>query len=94
MLLEALGMSPWPPIPANRSCLLMASFVHAATAVAASSAEKHAVVLGLKAFVLCTPYDVPAWLPEVLMVLTQAASQPAPIKVTVRWGDCSHLTFV
>ena len=50
----------------------------------ASNVDKHAVVLGLKAFVLCTPYDVPAWLPEVLMVLTQAASQPAPIKVTVR----------
>lgn len=53
-------------------------------AEAASNVDKHAVVLGLKAFVLCTPYDVPFWLPEVLMVLTQAASQPAPIKVTVR----------
>ena len=42
------------------------------------------MVLGLKALVLCTPYDVPAWLPESLMALVQAATQPAPIKSTVR----------
>jgi hypothetical protein len=41
-------------------------------------------VLGLKAFVLASPYDVPAWLPGVLLVLTRAASQPPPIKTTVR----------
>jgi proteasome activator subunit 4 len=49
-----------------------------------SAVEKHAVVLGLKAFIMNTPYDVPAWLPEVLMALTQASNQPAPIKSTVR----------
>ena len=49
-----------------------------------SSAEKHAAVLGLKAFVLTSPYDVPAWLPEVLMALVKASGEPAPVKTTVR----------
>ena len=49
-----------------------------------SSAEKHAAVLGLKAFVLTSPYDVPAWLPEVLMALVKASGEPAPVKSTVR----------
>lgn len=55
---------------------------------AAAVAEKHAVVLGLKAYVLCVPYDVPQWLPRVLMALVQASTQPAPIKSTVR-SACS-----
>lgn len=47
-------------------------------------AEKHATVLGLSAFVLASPYDVPEWLPELLLALVRAASQPAPIKTSVR----------
>lgn len=46
--------------------------------------EKHAALLGLRAFVLTTPYDVPSWLPDVLMALVKAAGEPAPIKKTVR----------
>lgn len=49
-----------------------------------SVAERHAGVLGLKAFVLSSPYDVPAWLPEVLMGLVGAASEPPPLRTTVR----------
>lgn len=56
----------------------------AAGATEVSVTEKHAVVLGLKAFVLCTPYDVPLWLPEILLALVQASTQPPPIKTTVR----------
>ncbi|DBA76246.1 TPA: hypothetical protein ACH3X1_009966 [Trebouxia sp. C0004] len=50
----------------------------------ASTAEKHAAVLGLKAFVLTSPYDVPPWLPEVHMALVKASGEPAPINNTVR----------
>ena len=46
--------------------------------------ERHAVVLGLKAFVLSTPYDVPPWLPEVLMALVRLAAEPPPIRCV--WG--------
>lgn len=41
-------------------------------------------MLGLKAFVLAHPYDVPEWLPDLLLLLVRASSQPAPIKTTVR----------
>lgn len=51
----------------------------------ASLNEKHAALLGLRAFVLTTPYDVPPWLPDVLMALVKAAGEPAPIKKTVRY---------
>ena len=51
----------------------------------ASAAEKHAVVLGLKAFVLAHPYDVPKWLPDLLLLLVRASLQPAPIKTSVRY---------
>ena len=54
----------------------------------ASPAEKHAVVLGLKAFVLAHPYDVPQWLPDLLLLLVRASFQPAPIKTSVRCSSC------
>eukprot|EP00873_Tetraselmis_striata_P035714 jgi/Tetstr1/455978/TSEL_042757.t2 len=46
-------------------------------------ARRHAPVLGLKGFVLSTPYDVPRWLPEVLMALVSVSGEPPPIKTTV-----------
>ena len=61
----------------TETCLMVAD--------GASISQKHAAVLGLKAFVLTSPYDVPSWLPEVLMALVRAAGQPAPIKTTVRY---------
>eukprot|EP00884_Botryococcus_braunii_P020190 jgi/Botrbrau1/6855/Bobra.152_2s0014.1 len=47
-------------------------------------AEKHAVVLGLKACVLSAPYDVPCWLPDVLLALVRSSSEPIPIRDTAR----------
>ena len=41
-------------------------------------------MLGLKAFVLAHPYDVPKWLPDLLLLLVRASFQPAPIKTSVR----------
>ncbi|KAL4431419.1 hypothetical protein ABPG75_006675 [Micractinium tetrahymenae] len=49
----------------------------------ATLAQRHAVVLGLKAFVLSTPYDVPAWLPDVLMALVRLAPEPPPLRTSV-----------
>ena len=51
---------------------------------AATLADRHAAVLALKAFVLSCPYDVPPWLPEVLVTLMRASGQPAPIGTTLR----------
>ena len=56
----------------------------AAAGPALSLAEKHAAVLGLQAFVQLAAYDVPPWLPAVLTSLATAASEPAPIRTTVR----------
>jgi hypothetical protein len=53
--------------------------------------ERHAALLGLRAFVLTSPYDVPAWLTDVLMALVRAAAEPAPIKKTVRHSHLSRL---
>eukprot|EP00879_Flechtneria_rotunda_P001404 GHRR01001556.1.p1 GENE.GHRR01001556.1~~GHRR01001556.1.p1 ORF type:complete len:449 (+),score=237.30 GHRR01001556.1:144-1349(+) len=46
---------------------------------AAFLAEAQAVVQGLKAFVLSSPYDVPSWMPEVLMALMAAANSRNPL---------------
>ena len=46
--------------------------------------ERHAALLRLRAFVLTSPYSVPASLTDVLMALVRAAAEPAPIKKTVR----------
>jgi proteasome activator subunit 4 len=42
-------------------------------------AEAQAVVQGLKAFVLSAPYDVPGWMPQVLMALVTAANSRNPL---------------
>ena len=58
----------------------------AGSQAAPSLTEKNAAVLGLMSFVLSSPYEVPLWLPDVLLSLIKAASQPAPVKTTVRWA--------
>lgn len=45
--------------------------------------KKHGFVLGLKAFVMSHPYDIPQWMPEVLVAMLPAANDPPPIKTTV-----------
>ncbi len=47
--------------------------------------EAQAVVQGLKAFVLSAPYDVPGWMPQVLMALVAAANSRNPL---VRHWHC------
>lgn len=52
--------------------------------------EAQAVVQGLKAFVLSAPYDVPGWMPQVLMALVTAANSRNPLVSS--WG-CVALDF-
>ncbi|KAJ3354573.1 hypothetical protein HDU83_005024 [Entophlyctis luteolus] len=45
--------------------------------------QRHAAVIGLCSLVLAFPYDIPAWMPEVLVVLSTCISDQAPISATV-----------
>ena len=45
--------------------------------------KKHASVLGLKAFVLSQPYDIPHWMAEVLTTMILASHDKDPIRSTV-----------
>ncbi|ORY39104.1 hypothetical protein BCR33DRAFT_662528, partial [Rhizoclosmatium globosum] len=45
--------------------------------------RRHAAVIGLSSLVLAFPYDVPVWMPEVLITLSTCISDQAPIAVTV-----------
>lgn len=55
----------------------------ASGARAESIRKRHAAVLGLSACVLSCPYDVPEWLPNVLMTLAKMAHDPPPVRTTV-----------
>uniref|UniRef100_UPI00358F6C57 proteasome activator complex subunit 4 isoform X3 n=1 Tax=Myxine glutinosa TaxID=7769 RepID=UPI00358F6C57 len=46
--------------------------------------RRHAGVLGLSACVLSSPYDVPTWMPQLLMELSQYLNDPQPIEMTVK----------
>uniref|UniRef100_A0A8C4NHQ0 Proteasome activator complex subunit 4 C-terminal domain-containing protein n=1 Tax=Eptatretus burgeri TaxID=7764 RepID=A0A8C4NHQ0_EPTBU len=46
--------------------------------------RRHAGVLGLSACVLSSPYDVPTWMPQLLMDLSQHLNDPQPIEMTVK----------
>lgn len=43
--------------------------------------KRHAGVLGLGACVLSSPYDVPTWMPQLLMNLSAHLNDPQPIEV-------------
>jgi len=45
---------------------------------------RHSGVLGLSAFVLSTPYDIPPYLPDILMLLADHLHDPQPIPATVK----------
>jgi proteasome activator subunit 4 len=47
--------------------------------------QKHSAVLGLSSVVLAFPYEVPVWMPSVLVSLASCASDPSPIKVTLEY---------
>uniref|UniRef100_H3CC65 Proteasome activator complex subunit 4 C-terminal domain-containing protein n=1 Tax=Tetraodon nigroviridis TaxID=99883 RepID=H3CC65_TETNG len=58
-----------------------------ARAEAAASADlvrPHAGVLGLSACVLSSPYQVPDWMPQMLMELSRHLNDPQPIEMTVK----------
>ncbi|KAL2915214.1 Proteasome activator BLM10 [Polyrhizophydium stewartii] len=54
-----------------------------ATDQVGSLVKRHSAVLGLAALVLAFPYQVPAWMPGVLVALSRCATDPAPIRATI-----------
>ncbi|XP_058477820.1 proteasome activator complex subunit 4B isoform X2 [Solea solea] len=46
--------------------------------------RRHAGVLGLSACILSSPYDVPDWMPQILMDLSDHLNDPQPIEITVK----------
>ncbi|XP_028331301.1 proteasome activator complex subunit 4B [Gouania willdenowi] len=46
--------------------------------------RRHAGVLGLSACILSSPYDVPDWMPPMLMDLSDHLNDPQPIEMTVK----------
>lgn len=54
------------------------------SAVSDALLKRHAGVLGLAALVGAYPYDVPEWMPEVLVRLATHVLDPMPIRQTVR----------
>ncbi|XP_046888598.1 proteasome activator complex subunit 4B-like [Hypomesus transpacificus] len=46
--------------------------------------RRHAGVLGLSACILSCPYDVPVWMPQILMDLSNHLNDPQPIELTVK----------
>jgi len=46
--------------------------------------QRHAGILGLCAFVDAYPYDVPEFLPDILVLLGDHLNDPQPIPVTVK----------
>ena len=54
----------------NSSCLAFVDLV-----------RRHAGVLGLSACILSSPYDVPTWMPQLLMDLSAHLNDTQPIEV-------------
>ena len=50
----------------------------------AALVRRHSAVLGLSAFVHSCPYDIPAHLPDVLMILAQHLHDPQPVSATIK----------
>jgi len=46
--------------------------------------ERHGGVLGIAALIESRPYDIPEWMPSLLMTLSMYNCDPSPIKETVR----------
>ncbi|KAG9300251.1 hypothetical protein G9A89_011324 [Geosiphon pyriformis] len=46
--------------------------------------KRHAAVLGLSCLIDAFPYEVPKWIPEVLVLLSDCISDPVPIQTTVK----------
>ncbi|XP_052006994.1 proteasome activator complex subunit 4A-like isoform X1 [Xyrauchen texanus] len=54
------------------------------TIPSADLVRRHAGVLGLSACILSSPYDVPTWMPQILMDLSAHLSDTQPIEMTVK----------
>uniref|UniRef100_A0A3B5PZE5 Proteasome activator complex subunit 4 C-terminal domain-containing protein n=1 Tax=Xiphophorus maculatus TaxID=8083 RepID=A0A3B5PZE5_XIPMA len=55
--------------------------------------RRHAGVLGLSACILSSPYDVPQWMPQILMELSDHLNDPQPIEVRKQHARaCSQTT--
>lgn len=54
------------------------------TIPSAELVKRHAGVLGLGACVLSSPYNVPTWMPQLLMNLSAHLNDPQPIEMTVK----------
>nr|DBA27145.1 TPA: hypothetical protein GDO54_011320 [Pyxicephalus adspersus] len=54
------------------------------TIPSADLVKRHAGVLGLSACILSSPYDVPTWMPQLLMDLSAHLNDPQPIEMTVK----------
>merc|ERR1711871_1286328 len=46
--------------------------------------RRHAGILGVQAFVTGFPYEIPKWLPEVLLALAEKINDPEPLKASVK----------
>eukprot|EP00038_Savillea_parva_P004886 m.144688 g.144688 ORF g.144688 m.144688 type:complete len:1888 (+) comp11603_c0_seq2:145-5808(+) len=46
--------------------------------------QRHAGILGVQAFVAGFPYDIPSWLPDVLLGLATKIGDPEPLKASVK----------
>lgn len=60
--------------------------MHITSVVFAELVKRHAGVLGLGACVLSSPYDVPTWMPQLLMNLSAHLNDPQPIEVKLPVG--------
>lgn len=70
----------WLLIPGSDTFTTAAIPPRAITGTSATLPQRCAAVLALRAFVLSSPYDVPHWLPDVLMALVRLATEPPPIR--------------
>ena len=46
--------------------------------------KRHAAILGLSSLILAFPYEVPEWMPQILVVLAKCSSDPSPILNTIQ----------
>ncbi len=56
--------------------------------------HRHGGVLGLIGVVLGFPYDIPSWMPNVLVSIAAHSKDPAPIKVSFTLPSFFYLFFI
>lgn len=85
------------PHPEGSGAGLAAATANGAAAGGPSALEavarEHGVVLGLRSFVLASPYAVPAWLPGVLLAMVRVASPAKAAPVVKRTAQKTLASF-